>query len=176
MLAVLLLLLAQAPCAPFETSALCGCKQRIATSCEALRQTHPKLAEQLEHAAMEAAKVEAARKAADTLRTEGQSSPAAPEPPDCKGQLHHIISRPIAQALEKHDTLRGHYTARDPRFVTRAVDEEAHCGYQDWHRKVDEEVIKWLEEYTRATPKQFETFLRQLYNRPDIRAKFPHGF
>jgi hypothetical protein len=113
---------------------------------------------------------------AEALRAEGESSPASPEPPDCKGQLHHVISRPIADALKKHDTLSGHYEPRDPRFVTRAVDEQAHCGYQEWHRKVDAEVIAWLRNRPRATAKEFEAFLREVYSRPDLLKRFPHGF
>jgi hypothetical protein len=78
--------------------------------------------------------------------------------------------------LEEHLTLRGLYKPRDPRFVTRAVDEQAHCGYQDWHRKVDAEVIAWLNSRRRATAEQFEAFLREIYNRPDMLKRFPHGF
>jgi len=41
---------------------------------------------------------------------------------------------------------------------------------------VDEEVIQWLETHKQATPAEFEAFLRQIYNRLDMRARFPHGF
>lgn len=98
------------------------------------------------------------------------------EPKECTGQLHHVISKPIAKALEEHTRLRGRYTPRDPRFVTRAVDEKAHCGYQKWHRDVDAEVVEWLRRYKKATSKEFEAFLRKIYDRPDMRARFPHGF
>ena len=54
----------------------------------------------------------------EALRAEGESSPASPEPPECKGQSHHVISRPIAEKLKEHPTLSGHYKPRDPRFVT----------------------------------------------------------
>jgi hypothetical protein len=100
---------------------------------------------------------------------EGQAAGAS-------GQLHHIISKRIARELEEHRTLRGHYTERDPRFVTRAADKSSHNGYQQWHRDVDAEVIKWLKRYDEATPAEFEAFLRQLYNRPAMRARFPNGF
>jgi len=176
MFAVLLVLLAQVPCGPFDLSLVCHCKQRVVGACENLRQTSPELARQVEIAVQVAAVAEGIQKTAETLQTGGESSPASPEPPECKGQLHHVISRPIAKALEEHDTLRGHYKARDPRFVTRAVDEQAHCGYQHWHRDVDDEVINWLDEHRQATPKQFEAFLRQIYSRPAMRARFPHGF
>ena len=179
MLAILLVLLAQVPCEGFETSLVCSCRQGIASGCEALRQTNPTLANQLEaaaRAAQAAAELEAAHKAAGALKAEGESSPASPEPPDCKGQDHHIISRPIAKALEDHGTLRGHYKPRDSRFVTRAVDEQAHCGYQQWHRDVDKEVIVWLQRYPKATAEQFEAFLREIYGRAEMLKRFPHGF
>lgn len=98
------------------------------------------------------------------------------EPPNCTGQKHHIISRPISEQLEKHLTLRGLYKPRDERFVTRAKDKESHCGYQQWHRDVDAEVVRWLQEEIKATPKQFEQFLREIYNRPEMLKRFPNGF
>jgi hypothetical protein len=103
-------------------------------------------------------------------------APDCSEPKECKGQLHHVISKPIAKELEGHRTLRGQYKARDRRFVTRAVDEKSHCGYQKWHREVDAEVVEWLRRYKKATPKEFETFLREIYNRSEMRARFPHDF
>jgi len=95
---------------------------------------------------------------------------------ECSGQLHHVISRPIFKELKKNPNLRSHYTERDPRFVARAADKAAHNGYQRWHRDLDTEVIEWLESYREATPHQFEAKLREIYNRPDMRARFPHGF
>ncbi|XXF77242.1 hypothetical protein P2318_29940 [Myxococcaceae bacterium GXIMD 01537] len=92
------------------------------------------------------------------------------------GQLHHVISRRIARRLERHATLRGLYAERDPRFVMRATDKAAHTGYQRWHREVDDEVIAWLDRFPKATPEEFEAFLRQLYMRPEMRARFPGGF
>lgn len=112
-------------------------------------------------------------KAAETAEVEGE---AAPEPPDCQGQNHHVISRPIAKRLEKHEILGGLYEPRDERFVAKARDRESHCGYQKWHRDVDLEVMKWLRDHEKATPKQFETFLRELYNRPEMLKRFPNGF
>lgn len=97
------------------------------------------------------------------------------EPPNCTGQNHHVISRPIARELEKHLTLRGLYKPRDKRFEIRAKDKESHCGYQQWHRDVDEEVIRWLQREAKATKEQFERFLREIYNRPEMRKRFPDG-
>jgi hypothetical protein len=101
---------------------------------------------------------------------------AAPEPPDCQGQNHHVISRPIAKALEEHKTLRGLYEPRDERYVAKAKDKESHCGYQQWHRDVDLEVIRWLRRYDEATPEQFMKMLREIYNRKDLLKRFPNGF
>ncbi len=176
MLAVVLLLLAQIPCAANDLTVVCNCKQGAVGACDTLRLSEPQVVAEIEEAVQAAAAVEAAQKAVEASRAEGETSPASPEPPDCKGQTHHVISRPIAKALEAHETLSGHYKPRDPRFVTRAVDEQAHCGYQDWHRKVDAEVIDWLERYRKATPKEFEAFLREIYRRPDMLRRFPHGF
>jgi hypothetical protein len=112
-------------------------------------------------------------RAAEAAEAEGE---AAPEPPDCQGQKHHVISRPIADALARHDTLGGLYKPRDERFVAKAKDKESHCGYQKWHREVDREVIEWLRDSPKATQKAFEAFLREIYSRPAMRQRFPHGF
>ncbi|WP_156349836.1 Wall-associated protein precursor [Archangium gephyra] len=113
--------------------------------------------------------------AQDEARTDAASD-ASDEPPNCKGQNHHIISRRIAQELQEHDTLRGLYEPRDERFKTRAKDKESHCGYQQWHRDVDKEVVEWLQRERKATPQEFEQKLREIYNRPEMRARFPDGY
>ncbi|ATB28009.1 Wall-associated protein precursor [Melittangium boletus] len=176
MLSILLLLLTQVPCAPNDLSLVCHCKQGMVSSCAVLRETDPKLADAVDKALTLARVAEEVGKAGEAIEAEAQASSDEPEPPDCKGQNHHVISRPIAKELDQHITLRGLYTARDPRFVTRAVDEPSHCGYQSWHREVDKEVISWLRRYRQATPKQFEAFLREIYSRPSMRVRFPRGF
>jgi hypothetical protein len=185
MLSLVLLLLTQVPipisCAPNDLSVVCNCKQGVLSACQTLALSEPEQAagilRQLEQLAAQAKVVEeASQKAEEALQAEASSSTDCSEPIQCKGQLHHIISKRIADALDEHKTLKGHYEARDPRFVSRAVDQKSHCGYQEWHRKVDDEVIKWLEDFRNATPKQFEEFLREIYNRPLMRARFPNGF
>jgi hypothetical protein len=104
------------------------------------------------------------------------SAEASDEPPNCNGQNHHVISRLIAKALEEHRTLHGSYEPRDERFVAKAKDKESHCGYQEWHRKVDAEVIEWLRRFPAANQKQFEGFLREIYNRKAMRERFPNDF
>ena len=170
---LLMLVLLQVPCAQSDPTLVCYCKQGRVSACEALRATNPQLAKALETAALTAARAEQAAKAEESAT---EASTSAPEPPDCKGQRHHVISKPIAAALEKHPTLRGLYKPRDERFVVQAKDEEAHCGYQQWHRDVDAEVARWLDRTKNATPEQFERFLREIYSRPAMRERFPHGF
>ncbi len=51
-----------------------------------------------------------------------------------------------------------------------------HCGYQDWHRKLDEELIGWLNRTQRATREDFLEKLREIYNRPEMKTRFPNGF
>jgi hypothetical protein len=179
MFSVLLMVLTQLACTPGETSAVCGCKAGMLSACETLKLSNPKKAAeilaQLEKAAAQAKVLEEAGQKEEEAR-EAEASSDCSVPTECKGQLHHIISRPIAKALEEHGTLRGHYKPRDPRFVTRAVDEKSHCGYQEWHRALDEEVSRWLRARPNATPAQFEAFLREIYSRSTLRARFPHGF
>jgi hypothetical protein len=68
------------------------------------------------------------------------------------------------------------YKARDERFVTQAVDEAAHRGYQTWHRNMEKQVEKWLTENETATPAEFEAFLRWLYKTDqELSWRFPNG-
>jgi hypothetical protein len=179
MLPLLLLLVTTqvVPCAPSDNTVVCQCKQGRASACEALRQTSPQLADAIEKA-MQAVKAaeEAQQQSDQAAKSKARAASGSSEPPNCKGQQHHVISRPLAKALEDRKTLRGLYNPRDPRFVTKAVDEQAHCGYQGWHRDVDAEVIAWLEANGKATPKEFEALLREIYSRAAMRARFPNGF
>ncbi|HYO67289.1 MAG TPA: Wall-associated protein precursor [Archangium sp.] len=178
---LVLVFLTQLACTPGETSAVCSCKSGMISACAAVSLQNPeKAAEilaQLEKAAALAKVVEeAGQKAEAVAEAEVQAAADCSEPKECTGQLHHIISKPIARALDDHETLSGQYESRDPRFVSRAADEKSHCGYQEWHRKVDAEVVAWLERFRKATPQEFEAFLREIYNRPLMRARFPLGF
>ena len=180
---LLLLVAAQAPAVPGETTLVSFCKQGRLSACDALAEVNPKLAADLRAELAKSALRLAAQKVAEEAAREEEASEvsssepdASGEPPDCNGQEHHIISRPIARELEKHETLRGQYEPRDERFKTRAKDKKSHCGYQQWHREIDEEVIRWLGDRPRATPEQFMKFLREIYNRPEMRKRFPNGF
>jgi len=98
------------------------------------------------------------------------------EKQECSGQWHHIISKVVWYELERHAVLKGKYTYRDSRLAMQGKDLNAHCGYQDWHRALDSEIIAWLKKFKDATAEQFEAYLRDLYARPELRARFPNGF
>ncbi|XXF77755.1 hypothetical protein P2318_32605 [Myxococcaceae bacterium GXIMD 01537] len=121
MLSLLLVLtvMTQVPCAPSDMTLVCFCKQGRASACEALRTTDPRLAEAIE-GLVRAVPLREQVKRVEEAKAEAASS--ASEPHDCKGQKHHVISRPIAKALSDHPVLRGQYEPRDPRFVAQAKD------------------------------------------------------
>jgi RHS repeat-associated protein/uncharacterized repeat protein (TIGR01451 family) len=100
---------------------------------------------------------------------------AAIEQHQVTGQVHHAISRSVWRALERNPNLRGNYTARDPRFTTRAKDAGAHRGYQSWHRRLDDEVAKKIDDNPWWEPKDFEAYLRGRYQVLDLLARFPLG-
>jgi len=91
------------------------------------------------------------------------------------GQMHHGVSRTIHRALEQHPNLRGLYSARASRFVTQAKDLASHRGYDTFHRNLDAEVAGWIRSNPNATQAQFESYLRGVYQRPDVLAHFPNG-
>lgn len=164
-------LLTQVPCSPAENTAVCQCKQGVASACEAIEAIDPQKAAQLQRAR----RASQAEGQATAAKAEGQSAQAAGQAARAAGQQHHAISQRIHRALEEHPTLKGHYQARDPRFVTQAKDLPSHKGYQEWHRKIEDEVIAWLKQQQQVSPAQFEKFLRELYSRPDLLGRFPGG-
>lgn len=177
---LLSLLLSQVPCAPSDNTVICGCKQGNESACATLQDVYPELAKKL-LPLVGAAKVAKDAKLGAQKSAAGAVDSGCDEPPDggdpqCTGQLHHIISKTIFKALDRHATLRGHYRLRDPRFVTRAVDLKAHCGWEEWHRKLDHEIAEWVKDNKSATPEEFEAYLRGVYARPELRARFPNGF
>jgi hypothetical protein len=99
----------------------------------------------------------------------------APAPLELTGQFHHAISKPIHNALEEHFVLKGLYQHRDPRFITRAIDQEAHRGYQGWHRDLDGEMAAHIRNSRFMTPAEFEHYLWARYAQPDLIARFPNA-
>jgi hypothetical protein len=180
---LLLLVTAQTPAVPGETTLVSFCKQGKLSACDALAEVNPSLAAELRADLAKAALLLAAQRAAEeearekgTAEVSLTEAEASDEASDCKGQIHHVISNPIFEALKEHKTLGGLYAPRDKRFEAKAKDKESHCGYQKWHREVDKEVVAWLRARPRATPEQFMKFLREIYNRPEMRKRFPNGF
>ncbi|MBK8208075.1 MAG: hypothetical protein IPK87_14965 [Planctomycetes bacterium] len=92
------------------------------------------------------------------------------------GQSHHIISRSIKKALKRHKVLGKEGNLRGQAGVTQAKDLRSHCGYQDWHRKYDAEVVEWLDGNPAASKAEFESFLKRIYDRSDMKDRFPGGW
>jgi hypothetical protein len=177
--AVLLLSLSQVPCTPADSTVVCDCKQLKPGACEVLEEADPKLYQQVLRLLWMAKASKEAAKACEKDKTATATS-GCPEPPErkeCDGQEHHAISKRVWEALEAHAILKGLYKYRDERFVTQAVNREAHCGWiNTWHEALDKEVASWLKEKKDATPAQFEAWLRARYNKPDLKWRFPNGF
>jgi hypothetical protein len=95
----------------------------------------------------------------------------------CTGQMHYAITSKIHTALERHPLLKGLYKYRDDRFVTQALNKEAHMGYQKWHRDMETQVVNWIKSDRTITPAQFEAWLRNLYKTDKtLDWRFPNGF
>lgn len=79
------------------------------------------------------------------------------------------------KALENHKNLKGKFKLRDPRFTARAVDKEAHNGYQDWHRDLDKEVVNKINNNPNFDVKSFTAWLYKRYSQSDLARRFPGG-
>ena len=113
---------------------------------------------------------EARRKADDV-----NASPSSPDSLDIPTfrttQRHHVFSNKIMGALNDHDTLSGIFQRND--LLTQAATEEAHRGYQRWHRAYDREVTDWLVLHGSATKEEFIEHLQSIYRRSDMQERFP---
>jgi len=169
----------QIPCAPNDLSIVCQCKQGSPSACTALEVAKPDLARNILRLLTMAKAAQDAKQEAKKSTIQAVDSGCG-EPPDdgdgkCTGQEHHVISKLIFEAIEQ-SALKGHYRHRDPRFVARAVDEKAHCGYEGWHRNLDREIAEWIQAHKNVKPEQFEVYLREVYRRSKLLARFPDGF
>jgi hypothetical protein len=184
----LTLLLAQVPavpipCLPSDGSVVCTCKQGMASACAALAGEDEETLRGILRAAASVKAAQEAKKAQEKDKTAVDTGCGSGQDPNgddgkqkCTGQAHHIISKMVFEALQRHSVLSGLYRYRDSRFVARAKDAEAHCGYQHWHIDLDEEIADWLRTNAEATAQQFEAYLRQVYARSELLARFPNGF
>jgi hypothetical protein len=169
--------IAQIPCSPTDSTLSCKCKQDIVGACDVLAESDPTLAKDiLRLLAMAKAAKEANKGKTQTATVQSGCPDPGDDEKKCTGQEHHVISKRSFQALQEHPTLGGLHQLRDPRFVTRAADLKAHCGWWGWHQQLDEEVASWVTSKKDLTPKQFEAYLREVYARPELRARFPNGF
>ena len=78
-------------------------------------------------------------------------------------------------ALNNHQTLAGMLDRSQA--VVQAMTREAHLGYQNWHRFIDNTMINWLQDplHREATANQFWGELYKLYNTPDLIDRFGQG-
>jgi hypothetical protein len=92
------------------------------------------------------------------------------------GQNHHLLTNKVMRALDKHRTLRGVFKRDDKRFQYLAKDAEAHKGYDEWHREIDDEVVRWIsaDENKTATPTQFIRYLHDFYQKPMQNRRIPN--
>lgn len=121
-----------------------------------------------------AARGTSARVAAPIVGKVNAPTPA-PIALELTGQDHHAISKKVHNALEEIPSLAGRYRHRDPRFVTQAIDKDAHTGYQTWHRDLDDEIAEHIRGSGEMTPEGFEQYLRNRYRDPDLLARFPNA-
>jgi hypothetical protein len=92
------------------------------------------------------------------------------------GQNHHLLTNKVMRALDKHRTLRGVFKRDDKRFQYLAKDAEAHKGYDEWHREIDDEVVNWIKDRNNAeaTPKEFIRYLHDYYQAPRQSRRIPN--
>jgi hypothetical protein len=86
---------------------------------------------------------------------------------DPSGQMHHIFSKKILEAIESHSTLNNIFNRND--FVVQAFDKASHNGHFGWHQLYDQTVVKWLKENPDASIDEFLSFLYDTYANMDFR-------
>jgi hypothetical protein len=108
-----------------------------------------------------------AAKAVDTVVDAGKEIETA-------GQLHHIFSNKIMEAIYKNETL-SKFFSRDNMLV-QAFDKVSHNGYQDWHRVYDQTVVDWIKKNPEASAKDFLEMMQDLYKESDMEKRFPDAW
>lgn len=91
--------------------------------------------------------------------------------PGATGQAHHPISRRIERAARNNPNLKGQVT-RNGCGTVRANTLADHLGYQDWHRRLDETIIDWLENNPTGTLDKFTAFMNEQYANKEIYRRF----
>ncbi|MEX0275694.1 MAG: RHS repeat domain-containing protein [Flavobacteriaceae bacterium] len=92
------------------------------------------------------------------------------------GEEHHLVSTKVARALDNHPILNGafDYSRTNKKYIYRALNQDAHRGYQTWHRLYDATVVKWLQTNPRATEKIFNEYLHNLHQQPWLKERIPN--
>jgi len=75
------------------------------------------------------------------------------------------------KALSEHETLKNIVFDRNG-SVVQALTLDAHKGYQYWHREIDLIMTEWLSKNIHATVKEFGGKMYELYNTPEMIARF----
>ena len=78
------------------------------------------------------------------------------------GQKHHPFSRKIVRAANENPNLKGHVTRNSG--TVKALTADGHKGYQDWHRKLDDKIVKWIGENKKASLSDFTNYMNRLYS------------
>ena len=86
------------------------------------------------------------------------------------GQNHHVITNKINSALSRHSTLAGKFNRGD--YIVKALNENAHKGYQAWHRAYDLKVVNWLAKNKFATVGEFKSLMNAIYKTADMVSRF----
>jgi hypothetical protein len=108
-----------------------------------------------------------AAKAIDTVVDAGKEIETA-------GQLHHIFSTKIMDAVKDNQTLSKIFS-RDSMLV-QAFDKASHNGYQEWHRVYDQTVVDWIKKNPDASAKKFLEMMQDLYKQSDMEKRFPDAW
>ncbi|RNC79741.1 MAG: hypothetical protein ED557_14585 [Balneola sp.] len=88
------------------------------------------------------------------------------------GQEHHLLSRKILRALNSHPKLKNVFQRDD--YVYKALNADAHKGYQKWHRLYDETVVKWVQNNPSASRQDFLKYLHNLHQQQWLRTRIPN--
>jgi RHS repeat-associated protein len=84
-------------------------------------------------------------------------------------QEHHILSKKVQDALDRHPNLKGKFKRNDKGLTTEGKQK----GYERWHRDLDDEAADWLDRNPQATEEEFIEWLQERYNKPDLKERFP---
>lgn len=85
-------------------------------------------------------------------------------------QKHHVITRKIRREMKNNPNLSD--INRNKSSIFTGLTEDAHRGYQKWHRKYDDDMVLWLKDHLDATLDDFQAELQRFYDQPDIVERF----